>query len=409
MAAEKIDERPGLAVIANCMTPYRAHAHAALAAGIPELKLYTLITHGAAEFDWTCDVSPEINALFVGRPGDWPIAQLHNAPLREWQKGRRLIDFLETHNIRAVIAGAPQYLSYLRVLLYCRRKNLPLFVNSDSNIANEKSLSPFRGFIKRIYHPWWLKRVSGAMSMSSLGDQYFQKYGVNRERIYRMPYWPDFSAYASIDPERLQRFRRKFQMRDDRKYFVYSGRLTHVKRVDLLIDAFARIAAERPYWDVLIVGDGPLREELMHRVPIGLRSRFVWTGFLDNNEPALAYHAGDVLVLPSEREPWAVVIQEAMAAGRTVVASDIVAAAREIVVDGFSGRIFASGDVDSLVEALHDVSCHENLSRYQSHARESLDDWCDKNNPVIGVRRALIDAGVLRSTPVIEPSAMGAK
>ena len=178
-------------------------------------------------------------------------------------------------------------------------------------------------------------------------------------------------------------------MRDDRKYFVYSGRLTQVKRVDLLIDAFARIAAERPNWDVLIVGDGPLCEELMHRVPMGLRSRFVWTGFLDNNEPALAYHAGDVLVLPSEREPWAVVVQEAMAAGRTVVASDIVAAAHEIVVDGFSGRIFSSGDVDSLVEALHDVSCHENLSRYQSHARESLDDWCDKNNPVIGVRRAV--------------------
>ncbi len=224
-----------------------------------------------------------------------------------------------------------------------------------------------------------------------------------------MPYWPDISAYASVDSERLQRFRRKFQMRDDRKYFVYSGRLTQVKRVDLLIDAFARIAAERPNWDVLIVGDGPLCEELMHRVPIGLQSRFVWTGFLDNNEPALAYHAGDVLVLPSEREPSAVVVQEAMAAGRTVVASDIVAAAHEIVVDGFSGRIFSSGDGDSLVEALLDVSCHEHLSQYQCHTRESLNDWSEKNNPVIGVRRALADAGVLRSTPVIEPSAMGAK
>ena len=62
-------------------------------------------------------------------------------------------------------------------------------------------------------------------------------------------------------------------------------------------------------------------------MPEALRSRVVWTGFLDHGEPAFVYHSADVLVLPSDREPWALVIQEAMAAGLTVVASDVVGAA----------------------------------------------------------------------------------
>ena len=126
-----------------------------------------------------------------------------------------------------------------------------------------------------------------------------------------------------------------------------------------------------------------------------LRSRVVWTGFLDGDEPALAYNAADVLVLPSDFEPWALVIQEAMAAGLAIVASDVVGAARELIQDKSSGRIFPAGQLAGLIDAMMDVTDPMNLERYQEASQRALADWSRTTNPIDEVRRALVENGVL--------------
>jgi glycosyltransferase involved in cell wall biosynthesis len=213
--------------------------------------------------------------------------------------------------------------------------------------------------------------------------------------MFRVPCSPDYDFYGSADSAQLDRFRRKYRLSPDRKYLVYSGRLVTTKRVDLLIDAFAKIAGQRSDWDLMIVGDGVLREELGRRVPQEISSRVVWTGFLDRGEPVLAYHSGEVLVAPSDYEPWSVVVQEAMAAGIAVVASDVVGAARDLVEDGVSGRVFEAGDVDALAGALLDVTDANRLTEYKRQSRLSLQHWREKLDPVVEIRRALTTVGVL--------------
>jgi glycosyltransferase involved in cell wall biosynthesis len=132
-------------------------------------------------------------------------------------------------------------------------------------------------------------------------------------------------------------------------------------------------------------------------VPEALRSRVVWTGFVDGADSALSYHAADVLVLPSDYEPWAVVIQEAMGAGLVVVASDVVGAAHELVEDRKSGRIFASGNLEQLVSALRDVTDSAAIIGYKQRSREALAAYREAVHPVNEIRRALRDAGVLSS------------
>jgi glycosyltransferase involved in cell wall biosynthesis len=178
---------------------------------------------------------------------------------------------------------------------------------------------------------------------------------------------------------------------------IFSGRLVPQKRVDLLIDAFASIAARRAGWDLLVVGDGVLGDDLRRRVPESLRSRIVWTGFLDKDGPAVAYHAADVLVLPSDTEPWAVVVQEAMAAGLAVVASHVVGAAHDLVKDKWSGRIFSAGDLEQLESALLDVTADDAIDTYRDRARQALAEWRKQINPVAEIRRALTDAHALPS------------
>lgn len=392
------DNRPGLAIVTNSITPYGVNLQRLIAAGIPELKLHVLISHWASDFAWQVEVPPEIHLTRFGIEGEHPLENPLRRPAWEWRKGGRFVRYFQEHDIRATIIGGYRFISYARLMSYCHRAGIPFFVNADSNIRSEPQLNAIERFSKRKIYDWWMKRASGVFSMGEFGDKFFIKYGADPRRLYRVPYWPDFDAFASVNEVGLERFRQRFGLDEHRRYLLFSGRLVPAKRVDLLIDAFIAIAAKRPNWDLLIVGDGVLRDELLLRVPEALRNRVVWTGFIEGRELVSAYHAADVLVLPSDHEPWALVIDEAMAAGCAVVASDVVGAARELVVDGTSGRIFVRGDLSSLRTALEDITHPDRIENYKTEATAALKRYRKVVDPIAEVRRALFDAGALGLT-----------
>jgi glycosyltransferase involved in cell wall biosynthesis len=389
------DQRPGLAIIANVVPPYRRNLHSLIAAGIPEFKLHTLVTHGPAEFAWKLQLPESIHAVYFGSPSDSPLASSLHRPLYEWRKGGRLIEYIQANNIRAVILFGYRYLSYLRVIRYCRRIGLPVFIHNDSNVRGDRDLPAWKRRGKSLVYRWWLGKVSGVFSMGEFGDQFFVKYGAKPHQLYRVP-WPlDPAFQQGVEEDRLQRFRRKYGLVAGRRYILFSGRLAPEKRVDLLIDAFAALAARRPEWDLLIVGEGALGEELRGRVPAALQGRVVWTGFLTGEEPRLAFAAADVLVLPSDREPWALVVQEAMAAGLPVIASDVVGAAHELVEDGVSGRIFPVGNRQALEESILQVTAPEAIEAYKERSRAAVVRWQQSVDPIGEIRRALKQSAVI--------------
>jgi glycosyltransferase involved in cell wall biosynthesis len=391
------DQRPGLAIVANSITPYRVHLHRLIAAGIPELKLHTLITHGVGDFDWQVNLPPEIHAANFSAAGEHPLDNPLRRPWIEVRKSKRIIRYLRENDAHAVIFTGYRYISYLRVMDYCYRHHIPFFLRSDSNIRSEPELSFIQRIVKSRIYAWWMKRAAGIMSMGQFGDEFFLKYGADPKRLYRVPYWPDFNVFANVDSAALERFQQKYRLNRSRRHLMYSGRLVPDKRVDLLIDAFAAIASERPDWDLLLVGDGALAEELRRRVPEALRPRVVWTGFIDGDDIVPAYHSAEVLVLASDQEPWALVIQEAMAAGMTVVASDVVGAARELLTDGISGRVFAKGDCNALKRALLDITRPDRIDAYKQQAKTALLEYRQRVNPVAEIRRAMVDVSILNN------------
>lgn len=391
------DTRPGLAIVTNSITPYHVNLQQLIARGIPELKLHVLISHWASDFKWEVSIPPEVHLTRFGVEGEHPLDNPLRRPIWDWRKGGRFIRYFKEHDVRATILGGYRFISYGRLMNYCYRAGIPFWVNQDSNVRCDPEHSPFSKFAKSSIYSWWTRRCAGVFSMGKFGDQFFIKYGADPNRLYRVPYWPNYDAFTLADEDGLQRFRQRFGLSEHRRYLLFSGRLAPVKRVDLLIDAFAQMAEKRPDWDLLLIGDGILRAELRRRVPEALRNRVIWTGFLDGSDLVLANHAAEALVLPSDHEPWALVVQEAMAAGRTVVASDIVGAAQEMVTDGVSGRIFEKGKVESLRQALEDVTQPGRTEEYRAEAVKALKRYREEVNPVAEVRRALADAGVLSS------------
>jgi glycosyltransferase involved in cell wall biosynthesis len=132
---------------------------------------------------------------------------------------------------------------------------------------------------------------------------------------------------------------------------IAMGRLSTEKGFDLLLDAFARIAAHHPDWSLKILGQGPLRSALQAqawRLDLGERVRFA--GEVPDPFPILS--AADLFVFPSRSEGFGMALAEAMACGLPVVSFDCPSGPRDIVRDGVDGILVPPEDVAAMAAAL---------------------------------------------------------
>jgi glycosyltransferase involved in cell wall biosynthesis len=100
-------------------------------------------------------------------------------------------------------------------------------------------------------------------------------------------------------------------------------------------------------------------------------------------------------VLPSDFEPWALVVNEAAAAGLAILATDRVGAAAELVRNGVNGFIFPAGDVQKLTERLLEVTDPSRIEAFKAESGSVLREWRNNADPVNGLRQALRACGVV--------------
>ena len=138
------------------------------------------------------------------------------------------------------------------------------------------------------------------------------------------------------------------------------------------------------------------RMTLKERLSAELKNRIIFTGFLEEQWMISAiYRASDVLCIPSVYEPWAVVVNEAAAAGMAIVASEVVGAAAELVRDGVNGRVVPVRDLKALTKALLDVTAPDRIDAMRASSAMVLADWRRRADPINGLRMALKFAGVI--------------
>ena len=141
------------------------------------------------------------------------------------------------------------------------------------------------------------------------------------------------------DPERTA-FRARYGMRKDDTVMVFAGRLGREKSIDVLIEALPRLLPRHQRLKLLLVGDGPAREELeLLALSLGVRQAVVFTGYLRGERMAQAYRSSDFYVIASTTESQGLVTVEAMASGLPVVLRDDIAGL-DILGDGANGLVW---------------------------------------------------------------------
>lgn len=167
--------------------------------------------------------------------------------------------------------------------------------------------------------------------------------------------------------------------------FLYCGQLIHRKGVDLLIQAFSRLAADGAPVTLTLAGEGPLRSELLARLTPSVAERVTFTGFQDVRDLPQVFAQSDVFVLPSRHDGWGVVVNQAVAARMPVITTTAVGAANDLVEEAGNGFRIAPDDVDALEGAMRRfVNDRSLIERFREHSariaerislEQAADDW----------------------------------
>jgi len=152
-------------------------------------------------------------------------------------------------------------------------------------------------------------------------------------------------AYGIHDPERrnedpaeqIEAFHRKLPQLRGRRYLLFLARIHEKKGCDLLLAAFAKVAASIPETDLVIAG--PDQEGMQGKlqrltVKLGITSRVHWPGLISGDIKWGALRACDAFVLPSHQENFGIAVVESLAVGRPVLISNQVNIWPDIEADG---------------------------------------------------------------------------
>ena len=135
----------------------------------------------------------------------------------------------------------------------------------------------------------------------------------------------DFSIFKSdkIDVERTKKFKEEHGIKETTKVFLLLGRIAKEKSMDVSVRGFAHFHQKHPEVDkkLLVVGDGPYREELeLLCEELGISHLVDFIGFVAGTEVPFYYHLADIYTSASITETQGLTFMEAMAAGKIVLA-----------------------------------------------------------------------------------------
>jgi glycosyltransferase involved in cell wall biosynthesis len=137
-------------------------------------------------------------------------------------------------------------------------------------------------------------------------------------------------------------------------FIITIGRLVKNKRIEDIINGFARISNDFKEWKLVIVGSGPLKKDLQELAKsTGIGNRIIFTGLV--RSPAHLLNLADLYVSASITEAFPMAICEAMASGLAVVVREYNNSVRDIIIDKKSGVIVDNKSQEQLIFAMTDL------------------------------------------------------
>jgi 1,2-diacylglycerol 3-alpha-glucosyltransferase len=268
----------------------------------------------------------------------------------------------------------------LTALRWCRKNGIPAICMSETNSWDFK-----RGLAKEQLKRGIVAQFGGGLATNTSQMNYLAKLGLPAAAI--------FSGYNAIDNDYFSaaagKWRRMPSLPSEIAecipaeakgcYFLASNRFIPKKNLIRLLKAYAAFRADRGKdpadWPLVLLGDGEMRDEIEALVAkLGIQSHVYLPGFLQLDALVRYYGTAGAFIHVSTTEQWGLVINEAMAAGLPVAASNRCGATHYLIEDGVTGYSFDPLSTDEIKEALMKLAALPADSEMLRHARAKVDE-----------------------------------
>lgn len=278
------------------------------------------------------------------------------------------------------------FVGYVRATFWmayfaARSAKTAFLFGTDAVTLMPREGSKWKGAVKKLLWPRLFRLADQVIVPSSGTRDLMASLGIPAERITLTPYSVD-NDWWMRQAARADRaaVRATWGVGPSNAVILFCAKLQPWKRPGDLLCAFAE--AKLTDATLVIVGEGPLRTKLEAQAKtLGIAERVRFLGFVNQSQLPAVYASADLMVLPSEYEPFAVVVNEAMCCGCPVAASDHVGAARDLVAPVEREFVFPSGDVDALAGILKNaLADRARLASLGRAALEHIRTWSPERN-----------------------------
>lgn len=288
-------------------------------------------------------------------------------------------------------------LTLLRALLWCNVKRIPVLLWSDSSLLFRRAA--WKQFLKDLLLPWLLRQFYGVLSTGENNTAYYQHYGVKSEHIFRCPFTVDEAQLGRArddKPALREQYRARYGIADDETVLLFVGKLAPWKRPQDLLDAHELAQAKlgpSVKLAAFFAGNGVMRNELEARAK-SKNLRAIFAGFINVDVLPSIYAMADVLVFPSEKEPYGLSAREAICVGLPLIVSDQIGCigATDAARPGYNALVYPSMNAGLLAKAI--VSLTSDPQRLKEMAEASFSVAADmgEDKSVAGFLAAVTDA-----------------
>jgi glycosyltransferase involved in cell wall biosynthesis len=258
-------------------------------------------------------------------------------------------DALQVADPEIIVCGGYNYFAMWQAQRWTRRRGIPFLLWSESNALDFRRKLGIVEAAKRNF----ISACEGYVVPGSSAAAYLKTFGVTTDKIFVAP--------NAVDVERFARGAEKARRDADvrkrlglpQRYLLYVGRFVRGKGVLDLLTAYATLPeSTRRDVGLVMAGDGEERNELVRRSRAIQPGTVVFPGFQQRDQLPAFYALSEALLFPTYSDPWGLVVNEALACGLPVIATDVAGCVADLVQDGENGYVVRVGTPDLLAEAV---------------------------------------------------------
>jgi 1,2-diacylglycerol 3-alpha-glucosyltransferase len=268
----------------------------------------------------------------------------------KWQLSRQLWSRLTQHDPEVVLVPGYYTLPAIAAAIWAKLHGRISILMTESTAGDHQRIwwkEQTKGLALQVLFSW---AVAGGKSHVA----YLEQLGFPADRVV--------GFYDVVDNDMFRegtaslRLQSSTDVQPRLKYFLYVGRFAEEKNVGNLLASWVAYRDQGGTWPLVLVGDGPEADALRNSAGnCPYAADVLFPGFKNSRELLPFYAFAGCFVLPSTREPWGLVVNEAMASALPVLVSDRCGCSADLVIPGLNGFVFDPFDIVNLTTHLHNI------------------------------------------------------